>query len=226
MNIKYCLPIIKTDQKAVLEMVRANLTSYTYFEVWLDYIENVDDAFIEQLIKLLKKRLIVVFRRQELEAISMDSSKRKHILSLLGDSQVTVDLDITTQKDELDYLKKCPLGTKTIISYHNYEKTPNLAFLRRIVESMTPYHPGVYKIATMCHDENHAVRLMRLLVELKEKRLKYIILGMGKSGIVTRIFGTLWGNEMIFAPEIIAEQSASGQLTRNQLTTIFEAMKG
>ena len=104
--------------------------------------------------------------------------------------------------------------------------TPEDNKLREIIDIMDEYRPTVYKIATMCTNERDALRLLQLLLELKKRNLKYILLGMGKSGVITRIFGTLWGNEMIFAPRVSIEQSAPGQLTRNQLENIFKELKG
>lgn len=48
---------------------------------------------------------------------------------------------------------------------------------------------------------------------------------MGEFGIITRIFGTIWGNEMIFAPKSIEGASAPGQLTKKQLEDIFKALE-
>jgi 3-dehydroquinate dehydratase len=76
----------------------------------------------------------------------------------------------------------------------------------------------------LCENELDAVRLLELLLELKQKGLSYIILGGGEFGKITRIFGTLWGNQMIFAPKIQAEQSDVGQLTRDELEIIFKAL--
>jgi len=36
---------------------------------------------------------------------------------------------------------------KLIISHHNFEKTPDLEFLKSILEKMKKYNPEVYKIA-------------------------------------------------------------------------------
>ena len=48
---------------------------------------------------------------------------------------------------------------------------------------------------------------------------------MGEFGVVSRVFGALWGNEMTFAPAVKTEQSAPGQLTRSQLENIFKELE-
>jgi 3-dehydroquinate dehydratase len=63
-----------------------------------------------------------------------------------------------------------------------------------------------------------------MLSELKTKGVRYIVSGMGGYGVVTRVFGTLWGNEMVFAPRSKDGRSAEGQLTRQQLESIFKEL--
>jgi len=226
MNNKYCLPIIKSKKKEVLEVIHLNMADYSYFEVWLDYIDDLDETFIKQLMELLQEKLILLFRRQNLEKVKMELEKRLKVISLLESSESLIDLDVFDQKDELEHIKNAQLEVKTIASYHDYEKTPENEKLKEIIDTMNKYKPTVYKIATMCTKEIDALRLLQFLLELKERNLKYIVLGMGEFGMITRIFGTLWGNEMIFAPKVAIEQSAPRQLTRDQLESIFKELKG
>lgn len=225
MQRKYCLPIIKNKKSEVIEVIHSNMAYYSYFEVWLDYIDEIDNAFVEQLVDLLGEKLILLFRRQKLEKIRMNLEKRLKIVSLLESSQSLIDLDIFNQKDELEHIKSNQLEVKTIVSYHNYETTPENEKLKKIVDTMSKYKPTAYKIATMCVNQKDALRLLQLLLEMKERGLRYIVLGMGELGAITRIFGTLWGNEMIFAPKTSTEQSAPGQLTRDQLEAIFKELR-
>jgi len=98
--------------------------------------------------------------------------------------------------------------------------------LQGIVADMEKYKPAVYKIATMCKSKVDALLLLNLLLFLKSKKRRFIVLGMGKEGVITRVFGTLWGNELVFAPETRAKQSAPGQLTRAQMKQIMRVLEG
>lgn len=222
--MKYCLPIIKQTKREVLQAVTTHLDRFSYFEVWLDYVSDCDDAFIRQLVDLLHEKLMFVFRRQNLEPMRMEYEKRLHVLSLLAHSPVLIDLDFESQRQELEYAREKQLNVKIIASHHNYRETPSRETLDEIIAKMSECHPAVYKIATMCNDEKDALRLLELQRDLKENNFARIILGMGQAGVITRIFGSLWGNEMIFAPEILAEQSAPGQLTRSELESIFKLL--
>lgn len=225
MQPKYCLPIIKNKTNDILKTIRLNKARYDFFEIWLDYVGELDAAFIEQLRELLKEKLIFVFRRQNLEPIKMDLKKRLDIILRLKNSPSFVDLDIFSQKKELDYIRNNRLPVKTIVSYHNYQATPPNAKLKKIIGAINAYQPAILKIAAMCASHNDALELLRLLVELKKKKNKCIVIGMGKFGAITRIFGSLWGNEMIFAPQEANEQSAPGQFTRQEFEAILNILK-
>lgn len=214
--INYCLPIIKNKKADVLTTIEQNEKEYQFFEVWLDYIKNFDEAFLTQLINLLGEKLIVVFRRQHLEKPMMDQQKRLTMLALLKNADAIVDLDIS-QAEELK-----TTNNNLLLSYHNYDNTPSNDALQKIITTMEQYHPTIYKIATMCQTEQDALRLLELQQALKQQNKKHIVLGMGEYGTITRIFGTLWGNEMIFAPKEKSEASAPGQLTKEQLEKILK----
>ncbi len=223
MTINYCLPIIKKSKSEVLETIDQNRSEFSFFEVWLDYIEDLDIEFIEKLSDELGEKLIFLLRRQNLEQIQMSLQKRHTIMQLLSHQKSLLDLDIR-QQDELHFLKEQSLLSPLILSYHNYGETPQKEVLRETIESMREYKPAIYKIATFCKTKKEAVRLLDLLVELKDQSLRCIILGMGELGTVTRIFGTLWGNELVFAPLEKTASSAPGQLTKEELEKIFSTI--
>ncbi len=224
MKPNYCLPIIKAEKDRIVEIINANLGDYRYFEVWLDYTHDIDEVFVSQLIELLGERLLAVFRRQSLGAPVMDETLRRRLIARLSDSHALVDLDITTQQSELTYIKTEGLPVALIASYHNYRETPDTLQLRRIIDTMEPYRPTVYKLSTLCRTEDDAVRLLQLLLELRDRDVRAIVSGMGEYGTATRIFGTMWGNDMVFAPIDRTDQSAPGQLSRQQLEIIFKEL--
>lgn len=224
MSISYCLPIIKKNDQEVLKLIRENSNRYDYFEIWLDYVSNMSLPFVKELLNEFPNKLIFLFRRKGLEPIEMDINTRKEIIDLIQNQNVFLDLDIETQPEELEYIKKNKLNVSLILSYHNYETTPKKEDIMLILEKMEKNNPTIYKISTLCTNKKDALLLLNILIELKDKDYRCIILGMGREGVVTRIFGTLYGNEMIFAPIESSDNSAPGQLTRNQLEEIFKEL--
>lgn len=226
MNNIYCLPIISPSSDDALATVQQNMNNYKFFEIWVDYLDQCDDLFLSKVAKLLDGRLIIVFRRQNLEPIRMPMERRLEILRLLSGTKVLVDLDITSQTGELGYVAAHQLSLETLVSYHNYMTTPKATELEHIVNKMRTYSPSIVKLATMCNSPHDPLVLLSTLVKLRDHQQRCIILGMGEYGQATRIFGTLWGNEMIFAPQDKQHASAPGQLTRGELEQIMTILKG
>lgn len=224
MKQKYCLPIIKTETTEVLKIILENKTSYDFFEVWLDYIKDLNLDFIETLIKRFGAKLIFLFRRQNLATPKMSFQKRVEIINLIAGSKCLLDLDVS-QKKELEHLKKKSKKIRLIVSYHNYKETPSSQKFEKIIQAIKKQNPEIYKISTFCNKDLDALRLIDLLSSLKETGLKCIILGMGGKGIITRIAGAIAGNEISFAPLYDKGESAAGQLTKFELEKILKKIK-
>lgn len=224
MKINYCLPIIKNKKAEVLSLINENINEFNFFEIWLDYIEDWDEQFLRDLIEQFEGKLIFLFRRKNLEKINMSFEKRKFILSIIDNKLSHIDLDVFTQKEEIEYIEKNNLKLKKIISYHNYQETPTFEQLMEIIATIGTCSPEIFKFSTMCNSEEDALKLLKLQLHLKTKNIKHIVSGMGELGKITKVFGTLWGNEMVFCPVNIDGQSAPGQLTKNELESIFKIL--
>jgi len=218
MRIEYCLPIIKKSKKEVLDTVAKYRNEFELLEIWLDPIKDIDAAFVDKLIYMLQDKLILLFHRSDKIQTTISKELKEKILDLLDDQKSYIDLDLS-EKEEIAYLKKKQIKVKTIISYHNYVETP--VDLMEKIKLMDVISPTVYKIATMCNNETDALKLLLLQQNLKAQNKKHIVLGMGEFGTITRVFGTLWGNKIIYAPVTKKEASAPGQLTKQELEKIF-----
>ena len=219
-QVKYCLPIIKPSKKEVIKSL--NTKGFDYYEVWIDYIKDLDEEFVVSLARKFREKIIFVFRRQNLESIKLSLETRRSLISLLSKIPNFLDLDFLTQHDELEFLKKSTTKLKLILSYHNYKETPKLDFLVNLTTKMRRYNPDIYKFAIFCQTENEVFVLLQLLLKLKEEKLKYIVLGMGEIGQITRVVGSVSGNEINFTPKDLKEKSAKGQLTKKSLELILK----
>ncbi len=221
---KYCLPIIKRSRTEVNATIEANINTFRYLEVWLDYIDDLDAGYAASLVGLYPHRLIMIFRRQNLESCRMSTERRFEILKTLSRKQVLVDLDISTQAEDITRLQSERVPIKSILSYHNYSFTPSDTELRSITDRIEGWGAYITKISTFCPMQRDALRLLSLLIDLRESGRKCIVLGMGKHGVITRVFGQIWGNEMGFAPLSLDQKSAPGQLPVDKLDSILEAL--
>jgi 3-dehydroquinate dehydratase type I len=149
---------------------------------------------------------------------------RFDIFKTLSRKQVLVDLDISSQVEDITRLQSERLALKTILSYHNYQLTPSDTELRSITERIAGWGAHITKISTFCSIQRDALRLLSLLIDLREAGRRCIVLGMGKHGVITRVFGAQWGNEISFAPIDINQRSAPGQIALDKLDSIMQAL--
>jgi 3-dehydroquinate dehydratase I len=219
----YCLPIQCGNSAQVFQLIQENRSFYRFFEVWLGAIQDVEDDFVPKLSEQCGDALVIVLRTKGLE-ITLPLARRKFFMAQAAKCNSLLDLDITTQRPEIRHLEKTNLNVRTILSYHNYETTPPLRKLRSIASWMGAHQAAVSKIAAFCQSPADALRLLEIGLELHGAGRDYIVLGMGPHGAVTRVFGTLWGNKMIFAPREGGAPSAPGQLSMEQLEKIYSTL--
>ena len=234
--MKYCLPIIKNTKEEVVNYISGN-PDYDFYEIWLSNIEDLDTDFIWKISDQFNGKLIFLFRKQNLKKSDLEKELKEKIIKLLETSENYLDLDINDQKEELSFIKENKLSNKLIVSYHNYLETPELNDLNKISEDMdsrwslprTSIRGGndrecIFKVSTFCKTPEDSIKLLTLLLKLKKGGKKFIVIGMGDEGKIVRIFGALWGNEFNFAPVNEDEKSAPGQLTREKLAVILNAV--
>lgn len=224
MDVKYCLPIVEASVADTVARIQRNLEEYALFELWLDYLEAVDTGFVSGLCEEYRERLLFVTRRLDLRKSVLAKSLRRELLAAAVSGGALVDLDFRTQSDDVKWYCDLYEGRTFLLSYHNYEETPSDEELLVLIEQMQKYEPCMYKFSTYCGKPSDAVRLLHFMLALKSAGLKCIVLGMGEYGKLMRVFGTLWGNEFVFAPEERSGASALGQLTRRELDSVLQVL--
>lgn len=108
-------------------------------------------------------------------------------------------------------------GCKAIISYHNYEKTPNSAELEQIVEWCFDSGADIAKIACNSSSDADNARLLGLL----DSDRKLVVIGMGAKGRITRIVGPLLGCVFTFASSEKGKETAEGQIDGKTLEKLI-----
>jgi 3-dehydroquinate dehydratase-1 len=94
--------------------------------------------------------------------------------------------------------------TKLILSYHNFEKTPSLEFLKNKMMQMKSFHATTLKIATNATSQKDIIILTKMLFECPN----LIAIGMGS--LLSRVFFPAFGSLLTFAH--LGVSSAPGQV--------------
>ena len=104
-----------------------------------------------------------------------------------------------------------------IVSYHNYEETPNLEAILKILQ-MTHPKAHLYKIATMAKSTLDSLRMLEFL----QRHPGIIGLCMGDLGTLTRICAPIFQVPIMYAPLSEEDKNAPGQLLVDQLCEIYQ----
>ncbi len=222
--MKYCLPIINESKEEILNLIKEN-PDYDFYEIWLSYVKDLDTDFLRKLSEQFNGKLIFLFRKQNLEKSDLGNELKERIIKILENSDNYMDFDVNDGSWGLDFIKTNNLNNKKIASFHDYQKTPDPDSLTKIIKAMENYNPEIFKVSTFCKTSKDGLKLLELLLDLKEENKKFIVLGMGDEGKIVRLYGALWGNELNFAPINEEDSSAPGQFSKEKLEKILEEIK-
>ena len=175
----------------------------------------------EEYSQLITSSAKVVFTCREDEKNIVD---RKSLFLLALSLEIEyLDLELESVDEHLGWLKDelVEKDTQLIISYHNYERTPDSDELRSILKNCINLGADIAKIACMVNSDEDTVNLIKLY----RRQGKKVILGMGEKGILTRVAAPVLGAEFTFAAASKELATAPGQLTVQEMKDLFKIMK-
>ena len=111
-------------------------------------------------------------------------------------------------------------GCATIISFHDYEKTPGREELASTVSACFTLGADIAKVACMVLNNADNARLLGLLDDAR----KIVVVGMGAMGRITRIVAPLLGSPFTFACRALGRETADGQIDHEMLGAVLRAL--
>jgi 3-dehydroquinate dehydratase type I len=108
-----------------------------------------------------------------------------------------------------------------IFSYHNYELTPELEELEKIMQGSFSMGCDVVKIATLVRVNRDNSKILSLY----KSPGRLIAFGMGDLGKITRIVAPFLGAEFTYAAMDVGEPTAPGQIRYTQLKEFIASIQ-
>jgi 3-dehydroquinate dehydratase-1 len=117
-------------------------------------------------------------------------------------------------------------GTRLILSYHNFEHTPDEAFIRDKLLKAQEMGADVAKVAVMPDDYGDVLTLLNATYKARTQGLQIpmITMAMAGQGEISRIAGGLFGSDVTFASGKAA--SAPGQIAIKRLREAMQVVYG
>ena len=203
-----CVPIVEKNYETVIEASNNSINAGAdIIELRIDAMDHPNPDEVSNIIKDINYPLIATNRMIE-EGGFFKGSESERIDILLAAAKHADIIDIELQTDE-DYLNKLIKASKsTIISYHNFEKTPPVDVLLRIVNQERKLG-DIAKFAVMPKNISDTLIVLNVLSQVDAT----IGISMGDMGRYTRVVAPLFGSPITFAS--IDNISAPGQLDIN-----------
>ena len=148
-----------------------------------------------------------------------DDERQRLLLNAIASGAAYVDIEM----DAADSFKQAVIqaararGTKIIISYHDFEKTPLREELDHVVQWCSEFNPDIIKIACMARSPRDNARLLGLLDTDKQM----LVVGMGEEGKISRVVSPLLGSFCTFASYAADKSTAPGQLFKDDIEELL-----
>jgi len=209
-----CVSLTESDAKGMITA----LSGLDFAEVRIDALRSPSLGDIRRIFSA-HKNLVATMRPGR----DSDEQRAKTLETAVeaGAAYVDVELEMKAALRDEIVQKARDKGCKVIISYHNFETTPDLPSLREIIDSCFEAKADIAKIACTVSEMRHNARLLALLDDDRP----VVVTGMGKLGKITRIAAPLLGSPFTFASMAGKKKSAEGQIDSDTLKKSIEEVK-
>jgi 3-dehydroquinate dehydratase/shikimate dehydrogenase len=180
-------------------------------ELRLDYLSNPPD--LGRLIPSRPTPVVITCRRPADQGRWKEDEDQR--LRLLRSAIVMGVEYVDLEEDAAEKIRRYG-STKRIVSYHNFEKTPE--DLSAIHARLAKLDPDIIKIATMANTPIDNIRMLKLIAS---SRIPTVGLCMGELGLISRVLNGKYGSPFTFATFSSDRAMAPGQLTFDDMRTIY-----
>jgi 3-dehydroquinate dehydratase type I len=210
---KICLTLAENSIRELNRKISTYLNSVPLIEIRLDYLDAIT---VPQLPQSTQTEFIATCRPlREGGLFSRPESERLEVLQKAADS----GFDWIDLEHDVRHLVKFPEGLRLIRSLHRFDKLP--ARFSRIFKQLQELPGDLVKTAVTPLNLKDLGELAYWMEGTPASGPR-VVLGMGKTGVVTRILARELGNEWTYVSEGTTGQVAPGQFSLKQAREVFQ----
>jgi 3-dehydroquinate dehydratase-1 len=224
LTIKVCISIPpKTIDEAVSLIEKAEAQHVDLIEIRLDSLKkherlaDIAHSSSTPLIatnKSIKNHGNFSGSEDDRQRILMDAARNDF-------EYVDVDLSIPNMKELIGNLQE--RGTKPIVSFHDYNHTPTLPQLKKVLKREIAVGADVCKIITTAKRVEDNLIILNFISK-SSKIANIVCFAMGEIGKSSRLLSPLFGAFFTFASLDEKRKTAKGQLTIQEMRLAYEAL--
>ncbi len=223
---RICIALGLPETPKLIEHARREIEAgETFLEFRLDYLprpETGAEAIGQFLRDYPEATILATCRRHQNHGKFNGSVEQQfEILNLaVGFGAQAVDVEIETAETALVKTAELRERTHVIVSYHNYENTPQM---ETIMRRMTKVPADAYKVVTTARKPSDTGRV--LAAGKAGGRCPMIVLAMGELGFPSRVLSPAFGGMFTYAAPITTEGTAAGQVSAKLLRHLYHVDK-
>jgi 3-dehydroquinate dehydratase-1 len=158
----------------------------------------------------------------------LSSSDKRNLFSAVCQSGFIqyLDTELSNHADDIQFIREISREheVRLILSYHNFESTPNQPFLLEKFQQALKYDADVGKVAVMPHSLEDVLNFLTSVSFIQKNiELPMIAISMGELGMMTRLFGWMFGSQLTFA--VGENSSAPGQMPIHDVQAVMDIIQ-
>ncbi|HXG73626.1 MAG TPA: type I 3-dehydroquinate dehydratase [Candidatus Nitrosotenuis sp.] len=222
MAYKTCVSVAESSPSKMASTLLKALKKSDYAELRLDFLKPADVPIALEKTKSHHKRCVCTLRpKSEGGRFSGTEKERISILKLIAEyNPYLIDIEFSTlskNKPLLKYVKKT--GTKILVSWHDFKKTPNTAALLQKLCKMRRLSRHV-KIVTTANSIRDAASILSLY---RKHDTNLIAFAMGDHGRATRLLCMSLGSPYTYVS--LGKPVAPGQFSVDEVKSLLALQK-
>jgi 3-dehydroquinate dehydratase type I len=205
--------------EAVETMEKVEPQSPDLYELRLDYMESINNL---NMVRGATDRALIATNRRVDQGGGSSCSEESRVSALMKACDAGfeyIDLELSTESivEVTDDVKS--RGANMIISHHDFNDTPKIEVLDKILCEEIELGADIGKIVgTATHQKDNLTYLNFLQ---RKQGCKLVCFGMGRLGVMSRVFSPLVGGAFTYASAQKKRESAPGQMTISELKKIY-----
>ena len=224
MTIKVCVSVPpKTVDEAFVLIEKAEAQHADLIEIRLDSLKNHDR--IAEIPRCSKTPLIATNKpmKNHGKFSGSETERQKILLDAARNGFTYVDVDLGTPKQTELISSLHEAGAKVIVSFHDFELTPPISKLGKVLDEEVALGADVCKIITTARTVKDNVITLNFVSEAS-KKVKLVCFAMGELGQHSRLVSPVFGAFFTFACLSEKRKTAKGQLTLQEMNSAYEAL--
>ena len=155
--------------------------------------------------------------------LGSEVQRQKILLDAARSGFEYVDIELSTPKLEGAVCNLLEMGVKPIVSFHDFNGTPNSAQLNRILKKEIANKADVCKIVTTARSVRDNLTVLDFTSKAC-KDAKIVCFSMGELGKISRLLSPVFGAFFTIASLEIGRETAEGQLNINKMKSAYKAL--